>query len=74
MVESKTEESLLLKRAKEESIKQELAKRGLEYIGMKQKEGTDWKPKPHFRYKPVSRSKYTPHMGGGQYKESKQCH
>lgn len=47
----------------EELIKQELAKRGLEYIGMKQKEESDWKPKPHFRYKPVSRSKYTPHGG-----------
>ena len=55
----------------EELVKQELAKRGLEYIGMKQKEESDWKPKPHFKFTPVSRSKYKPHVGAKQLARGK---
>lgn len=54
----------------EELIRQKLAKKGIEYVGMVQKENTDWKPKPHFLYKPVSRSKYTPHVGKKQLARS----
>lgn len=60
----------MVKNKTEELIKRELAKRGLEYVGMKQKEESDWKPKPHFRYNPVSRSKYTPHVSKKQLTRS----
>lgn len=56
---------------KEELIKQELAKRGLEYLGMKQKEKCDWEPKPHFRFKPVFKSKYKPHVGKKELSKGK---